>query len=104
MSIRPVEINGMLQRTMDVGTIKQQEDQKPLVDQQNYMFQSQAQEVREKNQVQGMEKSTPEYDLRDKEKRERNSQKKKQDNDKKKNHAEDRMIVKTNHAGFDMKV
>jgi hypothetical protein len=35
MSIRPVDFNGMLQRTDDVGIIKHQQDSKPLVDQQN---------------------------------------------------------------------
>ena len=33
MSIRPIDFNGMIQRTTDVGTIKHQEDAKPLVDQ-----------------------------------------------------------------------
>lgn len=35
MSIRPVVLNGMIQRTDDVGQIKQNEIQKPVVDQQN---------------------------------------------------------------------
>ena len=32
MSIRPVDLNGMVQRSQDVGTLKQQEDAKPMVD------------------------------------------------------------------------
>lgn len=28
MSIRPVDLNGMVQRSQDVGTLKQQEDSK----------------------------------------------------------------------------
>lgn len=39
MSIRPIDFNGMLQRTGDMGTIKHQEDSKPLVDQQNIQVQ-----------------------------------------------------------------
>ena len=35
MTIRPVDLNGMIQRTQDIGNIKHQEDAKPLVDQQN---------------------------------------------------------------------
>ncbi|MBO5259024.1 MAG: hypothetical protein J6B26_01420 [Agathobacter sp.] len=35
MSIRPVILNGMIQRTDDVGHLKQNEAQKPVVDQQN---------------------------------------------------------------------
>ena len=32
MSIRPVVLNGMIQRTQDVGNLKQQEDNRPIVD------------------------------------------------------------------------
>ena len=39
MLIRPIDLNGMLQRTDDVGVIKRQEDAKPLVDQQNIQSQ-----------------------------------------------------------------
>lgn len=35
MSVRPVEISGMIQRTDDVGTIKQQQDNRPMVEQHN---------------------------------------------------------------------
>lgn len=44
MSIRPVVLNGMIQRTQDVGNLKQQEDNKPLVQQQNIEIQQQKQE------------------------------------------------------------
>lgn len=39
MSIRPVDFNGMLQRTDDISHIKQNEDAKPLFDQQNIQVQ-----------------------------------------------------------------
>lgn len=35
MSIRPVDLSGMIQRTGDVHAMKHQEDAKPLVDQAN---------------------------------------------------------------------
>ena len=35
MSIRPVDFSGMIQRTTDVSNLKQNEDAKPVVDQQN---------------------------------------------------------------------
>lgn len=35
MTIRPVEFNGLLQRTDDVSQVKHHEDSKPIVDQQN---------------------------------------------------------------------
>lgn len=34
MSIRPIVLNGMIQRTDDVGQLKMHEDQKPMADQQ----------------------------------------------------------------------
>lgn len=37
--IRPVDFNGMLQRTEDVGQVKHQADAKPVVDQQNIQIQ-----------------------------------------------------------------
>lgn len=51
MSIRPVEFNGMLQRTDDVGTMKQQQEHKPLVDQQNIQVQLAKQEANASQQV-----------------------------------------------------
>lgn len=35
MSIKPVHFNGMMQRSQDISTIKQNEDQRPVVQQQN---------------------------------------------------------------------
>ena len=39
MTIRPVVLNGMIQRTDDIGQLKQHEDAKPAVDQQNIQMQ-----------------------------------------------------------------
>lgn len=47
MSIRPVDFNGMIQRTDDVGHLKQHEDQKPFTDQQAI----QGQMVRREDQI-----------------------------------------------------
>lgn len=33
MSIRPIDLNGMVQQSVDIGTIKQNENQKPIFDQ-----------------------------------------------------------------------
>ncbi len=59
MSIRPIDFNGMIQRTEDVGSLKHQEDAKPLVDQQNIQTQVEQKEsaalhqVKEKDDSQG---------------------------------------------------
>ena len=39
MTIRPVVLGGMIQRTDDVGQIKHQQDAKPMMDQQNIQLQ-----------------------------------------------------------------
>ncbi len=51
MSIRPIDFNGMIQRTEDVGNLKHQEDAKPLVDQQNIQTQVEQKEAAAMHQV-----------------------------------------------------
>lgn len=36
MPIRPIELNGVISRVQDIGTMKQNEDNKPLVDQSRF--------------------------------------------------------------------
>ncbi|MGN0141323.1 MAG: hypothetical protein ACI4AD_03785 [Roseburia sp.] len=55
MSIRPVEFNGMIQRTQDVSNMKQAEDNRPVVEQHNIQVQQQKQEDRLAHQVQDPE-------------------------------------------------
>lgn len=55
MSIRPVDFNGMIQRTQDVGNIKQQEDHKPVVQQQNIEIRQEKQEESLAHKVQNTE-------------------------------------------------
>ena len=52
MSIRPVVANGMIQRTQDVGIIKQQEDDRPAVQQHNLSIRQEKQEDQLTHQVQ----------------------------------------------------
>ena len=51
MSIRPIDFNGMIQRTDDISNIKHQQDSKPLVDQQNIQAQVERKEDAAKHQV-----------------------------------------------------
>lgn len=39
MSLRPVEMSGLIQRTQDITPIKQNQDNKPLTDQNNFQVQ-----------------------------------------------------------------
>lgn len=69
MSIRPVVMNGMIQRTQDVGNLKQQEDSKPFVQQQNIAIQQEKQEDRLTHQVQQSKEKENEgyrYDAKEK--------------------------------------
>ena len=42
MAVGPVTLSGVIQRTQDIGVIKQQEDSKPFVEQQNIQANHQA--------------------------------------------------------------
>lgn len=55
MSIRPVDFNGMIQRTQDVGNLKQNEDSKPIVQQQNIEIKQEKQEDSRAHKVQDTE-------------------------------------------------
>lgn len=62
MAVRPVDLNGMIQRTNDVSTIKQQEDTKPFVDQQNIQTSMvKTQERKTKEVVHANDTEEPEY-------------------------------------------
>lgn len=69
MSIRPVDFNGIIQRTQDIGTVKYQEDMKPVVDQQNIQAEVKKEEFRKSEQVQkksDLEREEQRYDAKEK--------------------------------------
>lgn len=69
MTIRPVVLNGMIQRTQDIGNIKQQEDNKPVVQQQNISIQHEKREDALAHQVQNTEEKENQgyrYDAKEK--------------------------------------
>ena len=67
MSIRPVVLNGMIQRTQDVGNLKQQEDNRPIVEQQNIQIEQQKHEDQLTHRVQDPEeKENDRYDAKEK--------------------------------------
>ena len=105
MSIRPVDFNGMIQRTQDVSTLKQNEDNRPVVEQQ-MIFSEEMRKTEEKlHQVthpQEKENAGYRYDAKEKGNGhyEREEQKKK---DRKKQKA-DNVFLKGQTSGFDIKV
>ncbi len=106
MTIRPLEMNGVIQRTQDVGTLKQQEDAKPFVDQQNIQGSVVKEERRLASQVTETEQEEQQefrYDAKEKGGSEYQGQQKKRK--KKEALAEDgKVIRKGAMAGFDMKI
>lgn len=107
MTVRPVHLNGMIQNTQDVSTIRHQENQKPAVEQQHIHIreqqkeQSQAQEVHKKDDAENEQKK---FDAKEKGANEYTNQRKKKN--KKKEHLPDGSVkVKmTMSGGFDIKI
>lgn len=103
MSIRPIDFNGMVQRTQDVSTVKQTADNKPIVDQQVLTVQQQKTNTQQMRQVtkqedaQGHQKK---YDAREKGSNTYEGQQKK----KKKKQAEGQVVSRASAGGFDMKI
>ena len=69
MSIRPVDLSGMIQRTQDVGNIKHVEDSRPIVDRYNIEVRQEKQESDLSHKVQDPEQKDNQefrYDAREK--------------------------------------
>ena len=106
MSVSPVSFNGMIQRTNDVSTIKQNEDAKPGLEQHNIQVQQVKQEhalthtVMRPNQKENEQKR---YDAKEK----GNGTYQKREQKKKpsvKKISEDKVVVKGQSSGFDIKI
>lgn len=106
MSIRPVDLSGMLQRTQDVSTLKQNEDNKPVVEQ-HFLHTAQIKQEQKMAQkvVQTEEKENDNYRYDAKEKgnnQYENSSGQKKQNKKKEN--DGKVMVKGQTPGFDVKI
>lgn len=69
MSITPVVLNGMTQRTQDISNLKQQEDNRPVVQQHNLNVQQEKQTDKLTHQVRNPEEKENEgyrYDAKEK--------------------------------------
>ena len=109
MSIRPVVLNGMIQRTQDVGNLKQQEDNKPLVQQQNIEIQQQKHEDQLMHQVLEPEQKENDgyrYDAKEKGNNQYEDGKKKKKKKQRDNEPENggRVILKGQGSSFDIKI
>lgn len=104
MSIRPVDFNGMIQRTTDVGAMKSQEDAKPLVDQQNIQMQVQRQEDAIAHQVQNPSESAKAGTDADAKEEGKGMYMHFGGKKKDKKKSDGRVILKNNAGGFDIKI
>ena len=104
MSIRPVEFNGMIQRTQDFSTLKQNEDNKPFMEQQNIQTQFSKETIHHMKQVthaDDAENQQKRYDAKEKGSNEYVNQQKKKNKEKKK---DGKVIEKSVKSGFDIKI
>lgn len=105
MSIRPVEFNGMIQRTQDVSTLKQNENNKPMLEQQNIQTQFSKETIHHMQQVthaDDAKEHEKRYDAKEKGSNEYVKQQKKKKEQKKKK--DGKVIEKSISAGFDIKI
>ena len=103
MAVGPVTLNGVIPRTQDFGTIKQQEDNKPVVEQHNIQTAMKTQEQRQLKQVNhadDADQHMKKYDAKEKGSNEYKGQQQK----KKKKEEKDKVVFKQGIGGFDMKI
>lgn len=103
MTIRPVDF-ATIQRTDDVGMLKHQQDAKPAVEQQNIQVEIKKQEFDKSSQVRhadDTENNSGKFDAREEGK---NKYSKNESKKKKGIKSDGKIVQKTSHGGFDMKV
>jgi hypothetical protein len=106
MAIRAVELQGVVQRSQDIGQIKQNQDAKPMADQNNIHVQMDRQVERQHNQVtkfDNPDKKNDKYDAKEK----GNGfyfSKKKGKNRKPVDEEDGSVTIKAPHAHFDIKI
>ncbi|MBE5905934.1 MAG: hypothetical protein E7277_03945 [Lachnospiraceae bacterium] len=105
MTIRPVDLSGMMQRSQDVSMMKQHEDQRPVVEQQQLLHKEEKKvehRLHQVNQSEKKDEAQTKYDARDEGKNKyfANSNAKK-----KKKEEKDKVTPKQAYVGgFDVKI
>ncbi len=105
MSIRPVDFNGMVQRTQDVSTLKQNEDNKPVFQQQvlgTKLEKETQQQLQQVNHGENAENYQKKYDAREKGSNEYEQHRK--EGKKKAAKKDGKVLPKTSMGGFDIKI
>lgn len=108
MSVSPITYNGMIQRANDVGTLKQNADTKPVLDQHNIQAQQIKQEQALSHKVakpEQKENAEHRYDAKEKGNGTYQKQQNKQKQKQKQKEYGDKVIVKGNgNNRFDIKI
>ncbi len=105
MTIRPIDMNGMIQRTQDVGIMKQQEDNKSYVDQMNIQQDVKKEEQKLTKEVHHADDSNqPEYRYDAKEKGKNQYQQNRKKKRKRNEKFGDTVIEKHTMGSIDIKI
>jgi hypothetical protein len=104
VSIRPVDFNGMMQMTQDVSNIKQQEDNRPALNQQNIGVVFEKQTDKQLKKVRDPQKTDQQEFRYDAKEKGSNSYSRQQKGKKKQPEQEKKVSVKEEHSGFDVKI
>lgn len=104
MSIRPVDFNGMIQRTQDVSTLKQNEDNRPVVDSRRFFHRKEKVEQNLHQVVHAKEKENAGYRYDAKEKGNGHYEKEERKKKDKKQQKADNVYLKGQTSEFDIKV
>ncbi|MEG0805195.1 MAG: hypothetical protein RR364_03090 [Lachnospiraceae bacterium] len=107
MTIRPVDLNGMLQRTQDVSTIKHNEDHRPMVQQQDITVTYEKKMEKQLHQISHTEKETKreeKFDAKEEGKNKYQDNRKKEKKQKNLQETQDCVIEKKQSRSFDVKV
>lgn len=108
MSIRPVDFNGMMQNQQSISNVKQNEDQRPLLNQQQAFTAVTKQEEASAKQViskDDLQREEYKFDARDGSQNEYQDNRKKKKKEKQKEKQSDgHVYIKGMSGGFDMTV
>lgn len=107
MSIRPVDMNGMIQTTQDISNMKQSQDNKPLVQQYNIEVGQQKQEDNLSHKVQEPEQKENEgyrYDAKEKGNNSYNGNGKKKKKQNQESEDNGKVVLRGTKSSFDVKI
>lgn len=102
--IRPVDFSGLVQRSHEVSNAKQNEDNKPFVDQRNIQHTFEKDVERASKEVISKQEANYHQTKYDAKEKGRGQEYTKQDQKRKKKEKEDKVVKKENNLRFDIKI